>query len=158
MNENTGIEEFWESFVGSLPAGHRSRTKAYESWHFCDTRKDADELGALVRAGTKTATCSLLWVYEAEGETTPQVGDLVIVTDWENKPLCVIEITEVTIRPFKDVDASFACDEGEGDRSLEYWRAVHWRYFGRELAALGLLPSDDMPLVCERFRVVWPKG
>ena len=35
---------------------------------------------------------------------------------------CVIETTEVTYRRFGDVDATFAYEEGEGDRSLDYWR------------------------------------
>ncbi|PWB74495.1 ASCH domain-containing protein [candidate division GN15 bacterium] len=157
MSENATIQEFWQSFVASLPAEHPARARTYESWHFCDCEKDANELGALVVAGIKTATCSVLWAYEAEGERIPEVGNLVVVTDFDSKPLCIIEITEVTMRPFNDVDASFAYDEGEGDRSLAHWRDVHWRYFGRELAALGRQPSDDMPLVCERFRVVWPK-
>ena len=39
------------------------------------------------------------------------------------QPRCVIETTEVTYRRFDDVDAAFAYEEGEGDRSLAYWRA-----------------------------------
>jgi uncharacterized protein YhfF len=62
---------------------------------------------------------------------------------------------EVTIRPFNQVDSRFAYDEGEDDRSLAAWRAAHWRYFTRTLAVHSLRPSEDMPLVCERFRVVY---
>ena len=51
--------------------------------------------------------------------------------------------------PAGDVDAAFAHDEGEGDRSLSYLRSAHRRYFER----LGKF-SDDMMLMCERFRLV----
>ena len=37
--------------------------------------------------------------------------------------MCVIQTTEIRHLPFDEVDAQFAFDEGEGDQSLEYWRA-----------------------------------
>ena len=57
--------------------------------------------------------------------------------------------TSVTYRRFGEVDATFAHDEGEGDRSLDHWREAHRRYFGR----MGRF-SEDMMLMCERFRLV----
>ncbi len=57
--------------------------------------------------------------------------------------------------PFSEVDAEFAAAEGEGDRSLDYWREGHWYYFTIELEAFGRQPELDMPLVCERFEVVY---
>jgi uncharacterized protein YhfF len=39
--------------------------------------------------------------------------------------------------------------EGEGDRTLAYWRSAHRAYFGR-LGRFG----EDMMLMCERFRLV----
>ncbi len=54
-----------------------------------------------------------------------------------------------------EVDASFARDEGEGDLSLAYWRAAHERYFTRALPRIGRSFAPDMPLVCERFRVIY---
>jgi uncharacterized protein YhfF len=55
--------------------------------------------------------------------------------------------------PFDEVDADHARDEGEGDGSLEHWRRVHERDF-TEHAAGGFQP--DMPVVLERFRVLYP--
>ena len=90
----------------------------------------------------KTATCS------TEDEPNTSVpGERWIVLDGRGEPRCVIETTEVTYRRFNEVDATFAHDEGEGDRSLAYWRDAHRAYFGR----LGMF-SEDMKLMCERFR------
>lgn len=114
----------------------------------------ADELARLVLAGTKTATCSLLWEYEASDEAMPQEGELSIILDGEGAPVCLIETAEVRIAPFDQVDEQFAHDEGEGDRSLSYWRDAHWRFFSRVCDQLGREPSAAMPLVCERFRVI----
>jgi uncharacterized protein YhfF len=54
------------------------------------------------------------------------------------------------------VDAQFAWDEGEYDRTLESWLDGHRRYFRRACAALGIDYSEDIELVFERFRIVWP--
>ncbi len=62
---------------------------------------------------------------------------------------CVIETIEITYRRYSEVDAAFAYDEGKGDLSLVYWRNAHRTYFGR----LGRF-SEDMMLMCERFRLV----
>ena len=50
----------------------------------------------------------------------------------------------------------FAATEGEGDASLAFWRDAHWAAFSRELEGIGRSPQADMPVVCERFEVVYP--
>jgi uncharacterized protein YhfF len=111
----------------------------------------------LVVAGIKTATCSAPWEYEAEGTRPPQAGELAIVLNGADEPLCIIETVEVTVRPYNEVDVQFAHDEGEGDRSLAYWRDAHWTFFSRTLPKIGRVPTQTMPLVCERFRVVYSR-
>jgi uncharacterized protein YhfF len=61
----------------------------------------------------------------------------------------ILETVELARRRFAEVGAAFAYDEGEGDRSLEYWRQAHTEYFTRR----GEF-SPDMELHCERFRLV----
>jgi uncharacterized protein YhfF len=114
------------------------------SFAFGDGPALADELLELVLNGVKTATCS---TEDEPNLSTP--GERWIVLDGRGAPRCVIESMEVTFRRFGDVDAAFAYEEGEGDRSLAYWRDAHRRYFGRQ----GKF-SEDMMLMCERFRLV----
>ena len=123
-----------------VPEAYRS----LRSFAFGDTPALADELLALVLDGIKTATCS---TEDEPNISTP--GECWIVRDGRGAPRCVIETTEVSFRRYHEVDATFAHDEGEGDRSLAYWRAAHRRYFGRK----GRF-SEDMMLMCERFRLV----
>ena len=115
-----------------------------ESFSFGDSPALADELVALVVAGRKTATC---WA-AAEGLLTAP-GKRMVARDGQGRPRAVIETIELAQRRFGEVDAAFAFDEGEGDRTLAYWRAAHERYFTR----LGRF-APDMLLWCERFRVV----
>ena len=153
--EEDRIGAYWSRFLETLPADSSVRDEGYVAEAWGDAPRLADELGALIVAGTKTATCSALWEYEAEGSALPEVGSKTIVLDGNNDPLCIVETTEVAVRPFNEVDARFAYEEGEGDRSLEYWRDAHWSYFSRTLPSIGKAPTMEMPLVCERFRVIY---
>jgi uncharacterized protein YhfF len=124
-----------------------------EGWG--DGPEMADELGALIAAGTKTATCSSLWEWEAEGESIPETGTVTIVLNGRGEPLCIVETVEVTVRKYNEVDAEFARREGEGDLSLDYWREAHRNFFSRYLPRIGKEFSEEMPLVCERFRLIY---
>jgi uncharacterized protein YhfF len=115
----------------------------------------ADELGALIAQGTKTATCSALWEWEVEGNPIPQPGLVTVVLDGRGEPLCIVETVEVSVRKYNEVDANFAREEGEGDLSLTYWREAHKNFFSRVLPKIGKEFSAAMPLVCERFRVIY---
>jgi uncharacterized protein YhfF len=105
----------------------------------------ADELLALILAGRKTATC---WS-AAEGEKGTRAGKQWVVLDGAGRPRAVLETIALTQRRFHEVDAAFAFDEGEDDRTLAAWRAAHAQYFTRNG---GFAP--DMLLYCERFRLI----
>jgi uncharacterized protein YhfF len=126
--------------VSPVPGQYRN----LRSFAFGDSPALADELLGLVIKGIKTATCST-----EDEPNMSTAGERWIVLDGKGEPHCVIETTEVVFRRFGEVDAAFAYEEGEGDRSLAYWRGAHQRYFGR----MGRF-SSDMMLMCERFRLV----
>jgi uncharacterized protein YhfF len=118
--------------------------QALETFSFGDNPELAQELADLVVVGRKRATC---WSV-SEGELT-HVGKRMVMLDGAGKPAAVIETIELTKRRFDEMDAAFAHDEGEGDRTLDYWRQAHRSYFTRRKTF-----APDMELWCERFRVV----
>ena len=111
---------------------------------FGDSPELATELAALVVSGRKTATVNTL-----DAPDCPKLNELWVVLDGTGRAVCVIETLELIERRFDEVDEAFAFDEGEGDRTLASWRDAHETYFRR----LGVF-SPDMPLLCERFRLV----
>ena len=147
---------FWSAFL--LQSGRPIETRPFEIFAFDDHAESADRLAALVLEGRKSATASLLWEYDFPDKRPPLAGDLSIVTNWAKKPVCVIETTRIRIRSFEEVDEAFASAEGEGDSTLKQWRDDHWAYFGRVCAKLGRERSRTMPVVCERFKVVYVPG
>lgn len=148
--------EFWARFASA--SGVHGTERFYGAGHFDDNEESANELARLVAAGRKQATAGLLWTFDHDVRELPGAGALSVITDWLERPVCVIETTGIAIVPFDQVDAEFAAAEGEGDGSLAHWRAVHWAYFGRECARIGRAPDLRMPVVCERFRVVYSEG
>ena len=154
MKIPTTVRDYWEEFQGAV--GYDASKRFYEAFHFDDNEIDANELAKLVLAGTKRATAGLQWSFEAAKKPLPKAGVLSVVTNWKTDPQCVIETTHVAIVPFNDVTERFAATEGEGDKTLQYWREAHWSYFGRECKRIGKEPSLRMPVVCEEFRVVYP--
>ena len=148
------VQPFWHKFQASI--AYDASPLFYETFHFDDSERVASALAALVVSGQKRATAGLLWTNEVTGKPLPKPGVLSVVTDWDGAPLCVIETTHVEIVPFDGVSETFVAIEGEGDKSLRYWRDAHWRFFSRECQRIGREPGLDMPVVCEQFRVVYP--
>ena len=160
--DDTELDAFWElarrhieaggvsAYTGETPL-ERLRPPA---WAFGATPEQADELLDLVLAGTKTATAGAYWDYEAEGEPLPEVGTLGIVLDSGAHPRALVVTTEVSVTPFAEVDEMHAFLEGEGDRTLRYWREVHEAFF-RAYAEHDRGFSSQMPVVLERFEVLY---
>ncbi len=150
------VSQLWLAFAKSEHAPPGLSRDPVSVFHFCDTSADANLCVELVSLGRKRATAPSLWGFTVRGEPLPRPGDHHIVTDWEGVAHCIIRTTEVTVVPFIDVTAEHAAAEGEGDGSLEAWRAIHWAYYHRELAGTAFVPTEQMPIVCERFTVIYP--
>ena len=150
------VKAYWQRFLATLPPDASYHSKAYVAEGWGDGPAMADELGVLIVQGLKTATCSALWEWEAEGNPIPGVGSITIALDGRGQPLCIVETVEITIRKYNEVDSDFAREEGEGDLSLSYWREAHKNYFSRVLPnKTDKEFSEEMPLVCERFQLIY---
>lgn len=144
---------FWTAFARTRAVDPTPRF--LEAFYFDDNEPSANELATLVVHGRKQATAALLWSHEQEKKPVPRPGDLSIVTDFSGNAICVIETVRVDVVPFDEVSAEFAATEGEGDGTLGYWRRVHEAFYARECQRLGRQPTSNMPVVCERFAVVF---
>ena len=144
-------EQMWRGFAAArgLP-----EDTPYEAWAFGG---DPDKLAALVLDGVKTATASAYPMYALEKEPLPEAGEYSVILDSREQAVCVIFTEDVSVLPFREIGPEHARREGEGDLSLAYWRDVHERFFKADMAASGLVFDEDMPVVCERSRLVWPE-
>lgn len=151
-------EELWEQFCKEK--GVDSDTP-YEAWAFGGEGNIPDELAELVIKRKKFGTASAYDLYVAEDvlDELPKVGEYsVILSGDESEALCVIRTYEVYIRAFGDISPFHAFSEGEGDRSLEYWRQIHEEFFTPDLEVAGYPFTMESRVVCEKFTVEYVPG
>ena len=111
-----------------------------------------DRLVELVLEGTKTATCSLLAEWEAEGREPPGPGHRTALIDMAGRERGVVEVTEVRIMPICEIDDAFARAEGEGFENAARWRVAHEEFWALDQPHIEV--TDETMVVAERIRLV----
>lgn len=106
---------------------------------------DNDKLIELVLNGEKTATTSLY-----NEEKIPKVGDISVIVYDNGNDACMIENIDVIITEFKNITKDLAYLEGEGDKSLKYYRKSHIDYF----KTIDKNFNDDTKVVFEIFKLL----
>lgn len=154
--DEVAARRMWDAYAAAYPAAVAACAD-HTVERFGDHPRLADELLGLVLSGRKRATAERVAEYAAAGEQPPRVGSHWIACDASGAPRAVLRSVELRIATFGEVDAAFAFDEGEDDRTLESWRTEHRRYWTR-VGEAGGRPFDEErdEIVLERFRVVWP--
>ncbi|MEA2888356.1 MAG: hypothetical protein QOD11_2716 [Bradyrhizobium sp.] len=145
-------DEFWHGYREAAGLHHDD----YDLVAFGDRAEMATKLAELVVAGTKRATAGLVCQFGPGGEPAPVLGGHVVLLDGTGRPRAIWRTTEIRVGPLNSVDERFASDEGEGERTREWWLAAHRAFFGRRAEAQGFPMHDQIETVFERFTVVWP--
>ena len=154
LEKSPSTNDYWTEFLtetGIVAADYTVET-------FGNTAAMADECIALVISGKKRAATSLLREYATGDQPVPQVGDFVVIVDGGARPRCIWRTTEVIVKPLIDVDDAYAWDEGEGDRTRDWWLPAHRKYFSAQARREGFKMYDTIETVFERFEIVWPPG
>ncbi len=120
-----------------------------EVWHLGKNKKQANKLFKLVLKGKKIATSYLYNTTEKLINNTYS-----ILTNWDKSKQLLILTTNIEIVRFNKVTKQHARNEGEGTKTLRYWRKTHKKFFIEELAEKGQSFSEETLIVCETFRVV----
>ena len=116
-------------------------------WKFCS---DNEKLISLVLSGEKRATTSLYSEYIKNKEPLPKIGEKSIIQHDNNNDACLIEVENVIITEFKNITEELAFIEGEGDKSLEYYRNEHYKIFKK----IDSNFNDESKVVFEMFKVI----
>ena len=88
-------------------------------------------MAALVRQGIKSRDVLGLMGCEKDQIMFPQKGDLSIVLDGNGNPVLVIEPLVLSLFRSMKFLSNSPFEEGEGNRTLGYWRMAHENYFRR---------------------------
>ena len=141
--------ELWAQFAQA----NNLTNESYDAWAFGGA---PDELAQLVLQGEKMATSSAYDIYQVKNQPLPQAGEYSVILNSKREAVCIIRTTKVQILPFDKVDEQHARKEGEGDKSLSYWRKIHRDFFKTALQKIGLSFDESRKVVCEEFEVVYP--
>ena len=151
------VYEMWNDYIASNPEFKNSEIPETEFFH--NTKEDANRLAELTLNGKKKATSSLFSLYKQYGVDLPKVGAKQIITDFDGKAKAIIENVSVDTIPFNKVSKEYAeLDMGTGIEPLEKWKKAHWDFFESFLAESGEQPTEEMLMVCVKFKTIWPEN
>lgn len=154
INENKSVKDLWNSYLDENPK--IDSDTPYTSWYFCDNEKSANELLKLVLNGEKKGTTSLNKSYEPN-EEKPKVNDYSIITNFYGEAKCIIKTMKIKKLPFDEVTEEMAYLEGEGNKTLDYWRKVHRNFFSDYCNSVGKIFSEKNLVIYEHFEVIYKK-
>ncbi|WP_417876630.1 ASCH domain-containing protein [Winogradskyella sediminis] len=150
------VYEIWQAYLKSHP--ELPQDELPESWYFHDNRDDANRLAALVLSRKKKASSGLYTWYKDANADLPKIGTKHIVTNFNGAAKAIIEITKVDTIPFNKIPKSYAAlDMGISTNPLQKWKKAHWDFFTSSMVESGETPTEDMLIVCEEFKTIWPE-
>ena len=148
----TELDEYWNSFLEKTNRDKDEKCAGDLFFFFLNFINA--ELNSIVLAGQKTAFFTTLATFTIDGEPLPVSGELYILVDNQNKPLCVLEMESVNIIPFNEVTWDMAQKEGECSTFGE-WKEKMQEYIEDEGHVLGFDYSEDIKLVFQTFKVIY---
>lgn len=147
------VQAFWEK----ARKAKNIQATGYVASTFSDPKfsTKTDYISGLAAEGVKRGTCHLALDFEVNNVTRRKPGDYWVVLDGQNKPLAVVRVTKVEVKPFDQIGEDFSSVENEGDGSFKYWYDGHLGYFERQCAGWGKKWRMDQPCVCEHFDLIY---
>ena len=143
------INRYWDEFC------QKAKLEGIQYKEAFQFGEKADLLAQLVIEGKKTATSSSYELYRIENEPIPTAGEFSIVLNSADMPVAIIEVESVEMHPLNEVPEEFALAEGAG--TYQEWLDAHVNFFSGLFKQYNLEFKKDLPVVCERFRKVYPE-
>jgi uncharacterized protein YhfF len=133
------------------------RLESYKVRTFGNSAAISDVIVPLILSREKTGTFALESEFEHSPNEAPKVGDVYVVTHFGGDPALLYRVTEVERVPFSQISHAHVQVEGPNARTVPVWRKIHWDYWGATLRAQGREPSEQMPVLFQRFEVIFPE-
>ena len=150
------VSEMWNDFTEANPEFKNDPSPDADYFH--NNEEDANRLAKLIRNGKKMAGSNLYFFYEQANADLPEIGTKSIVTDFDGTARAIIQITKVDTIPFNQISREYAeMDMGTNSEALQKWKKAHWDFFAPAMKENGVEPTEDMLIVCEWFKTIWPE-
>lgn len=150
----SALDRFLDACAAALPEA--DVRKSYRTRCIGWNMETSTAICDYVVAGEKTGTFSLPWLHDSLPETKPEIGQFIVLTNFDGEPRALLKTMALTLVTFKDIDETHTALDGPSVRDLTVWRGIHTTYWNGLLSEIGRQVEDDMPVVVERFTCVYP--
>lgn len=123
--------------------------KYLQRWKFAGDKNSCNELFNLVKKGIKTATS---YLYLNDSDLFQEEYSILI--NYDDTEEILLKTTKIYKEKFINITKEHAYKEGEGDRSLEYWKRVHKKFFSKELSNKNIEFNEEIEIICEEFEII----
>lgn len=86
----------------------------------------------------------------------PRAGEFAVLVNFSDEPRCLIRYDECALLSLGQVGPEHVAVETAALRDLAAWRKFHRDYWAPVFAARGEALTDDVPIVFQRFTVLYP--
>ena len=152
VNDDRAIDTFMEEAIAQNPALARDHQVR---WIGLDEETTV-QIIEFIKSGEKVATFTLPWVNKWNNWCDGYVGLPIVLVSTGGKPMMVVQITEVLETTFGAIDSSITGLDGPPVRDTRVWMKLHASYWNEVLKELGMRCSNDMPVLIEKFKPVYP--
>jgi uncharacterized protein YhfF len=145
-------EQYWEQCRRARPD---VATAEFRARRFGRTPEEAARMVELLRSGAFTGTFTPLIELQSSPEPLPKRGDCCVVTDFDDRPGCVIRVVAVQSLPFEQVSALQTRHGIPEERDPEIWRQRHHDEWKEQLARAGHAADEEMMVFFQQFEVLY---
>jgi len=86
----------------------------------------------------------------------PRAGEFAVLVNFSDEPRCLIRYDECAVLPIGAIGPGHVAVETAALRDVAAWRKFHRDYWAPVFAARGEALTDDLPIVFQRFTVLYP--
>jgi len=112
----------------------------------------------LIQIGDKTGTFTLPWIVAKTDRVMPEAGDAIVLVDFDGAPKLLVRLTAIEEVLFGEITTGHIAIDGTPVRALDVWKPLHTQYWNQMLEPFDLTVSDDMPVLVEKFELLYPNS
>ena len=145
------IDDYWNQAIASKPelaVDHQIRSIGIDE-------ETTVLIIDFIKEGEKVGTFSLPWLMESENIPASHTGQPIILLSYDGKPEIIVQITDIEETTFGEIDYEVTKIDGPPVRDPEVWIPLHREYWNNILKPYGRSCTDDMPVIVERFKLVY---
>ena len=109
-----------------------------------------------VLAGQKRVTVARQAEYAENGWLLPEVGQVILVKDFDGQPSFIYRVIDVRNLPLRCVTAEHLEGESPHLRDLAKWRSAHLAVWAAHVKDMDEQQIENLPLVWVQFEPIYP--